>query len=265
MLSTGLGRSNDVAQAERNLAEDRIALRRREYAVLAAKRALNIAMARTPDTPVEIAVEAEMTKLVLPARESLVSQALEARPELESTKSELEVLKKNISIAVADYYPVVSLYADYARQSRKPGRVFNLPHENYYATLGLAIEWNIFNGLQTNAAVEQAELELTRVEATYSEQKRLVQADVEDAYDIAALALDAHAISLEAIRAAEEAVRLARGLYAEGRVTLLELRDAELRLTVQRLTAIEARNDLEIAEERLRRSIGGTTPWTDAS
>ena len=59
----------------------------------------------------------------------------------------------------------------------------------------------------------------------------------------------------------EEAVRLARGLYAEGRGTLLEVRDAELRLTQLTLSLIEARFDLEIAREELRRAVGGELAW----
>ena len=55
---------------------------------------------------------------------------------------------------------------------------------------------------------------------------------------------------------AQEAVRLARGLFTAGRGTSLELRDAELRLTQARLTVISARLDVEVARAALAYVVG---------
>jgi outer membrane protein TolC len=262
LLSAGLGKTNDVAQVERNLAEDRISLARREYTVRAARRALNLAIGRPADTTFELVpIEEPVDATSVPAKAELVKLAVEQRPELTRVRASLDISRKNVDIARADYFPIVALGASYSRASRKPGRVFDDPTQNYFASIGLTLQWNLFNGRATTANVQQAELELSKLEATYEEQERIVAGEVEERLEVLALSAEVYRLAQEAIRAGEEAVRLARGLYTEGRGTLLELRDAELRLTLQKLSAIEARIDLLIAREELRRAIGGDLSW----
>lgn len=262
MLEAGVAKLSDVAQAERNLAADRISLAQAEQLARTTRRQLALAVGRGTSEGMEIAAdETALSILETAPREELVRLALAERPDLVRTQASLDAARKSVGIASADYYPVIGLEAAYSRRSRRPDRVFNDPTENYFATVGLGIQWNIFSGRATDAAVERAELELTKLEATYEELQRIATADVEQRIETHVLSMRVYELSLESIRAGEEAVRLARGLYAEGRGTALELRDAELRLTQQKLGAIEARIDVEIAREELRRAVGGTLPW----
>jgi outer membrane protein TolC len=56
---------------------------------------------------------------------------------------------------------------------------------------------------------------------------------------------------------AEEAYRVRRALFQNGRATSLELTDAELDLTNARLEAVNARVDLRVATARLERAVAG--------
>lgn len=262
MLEAGVNKLSDVAQAERNVAIDRIALAQREQGVRAGKRLLNLAIGRESAIDFQLAVPDEPVPTeALPPRDELVETALESRPDLIRNRASLDALEKNVGVARADYFPALGLRATYGKQSRRPDRVFGDPTENYYATLGLGLTWNLYNGGATNANVQRAELDLAKLVATYDENKRVAAADVEERLDLLALALRVYQLSMDSMHSGEEAVRLARGLYNEGRGTLLEVRDAELRLTQLTLSLIEARFDLEIAREELQRAVGGELAW----
>lgn len=262
MVELGAGKLNDLAQAERNVAEDRIALSRQAQARRTLSRQLSRAMGRPNDGALEIfAPEDPIDGATVPPKDELVKSALEVRPELLRTRALLDSLQKSVGIAEADYFPVVGLGAAYARQSRRPDRAYGDPTENYVGLVQLSIEWNLFNGRATTANVQQAELELVKLQATYDEMKLDAVADVEQRLEEMAGSLQVYALAQESLKHAEEAVRLARGLYTEGRSTMLEVRDAEVRLTVQKLSEIQARIDVQIAREQVRRAAGGELTW----
>jgi outer membrane protein TolC len=94
------------------------------------------------------------------------------------------------------------------------------------------------------------------VEAAYAELERQVFLELEETLENARVTRMVHTIALDDMRSANVAAHLARGLYEQGRGTLLELRDAEQRFTGAKVNAIAARLDLEIALEQLRRAVG---------
>lgn len=265
LVEAGRAKQADIAIVQRNVAEDRINLARRGLAERGAKRALNLALGRAGDTPVELVlpegVLSDRTGAAeLPPKADLAALARAHRPELARSRATLDAAQKDVAIAEAGYYPSLSLTASYQRQSRKPGRIFDDPTENYFANLGLGLAWNLFEGRATSAAVETAEIRLHQAEASHAELERSVLSEVDEQHDNVTLVREIHVLALEAVRASDEAVRLARGLYEQGRGTLLELRDAELRLTLERVTVVDARLDLETAREALRRAVGTELP-----
>ncbi|MCK6548418.1 TolC family protein [Myxococcota bacterium] len=287
LVDAGRAKQADLAIVQRNVAEDRINLARRRLAERSAKRALNLTLGRAADTPVEpvlpaaIAADGALSDgtvstgtvsggavsdgtgsldAPLPSKAELAAIAREHRPELVRSRATLDAARKDVSIAEAGYYPSLSLSASYSRQSRKPARVFDDPTENYFANLSLGLAWNLFEGRATSAAVESAEIRLSQAAASHAELERSVASEVDERHDEVALLREVYVLAREAVRASEEAVRLARGLYEQGRGTLLELRDAELRLTLERVTVIDARLDLETAREALRRAVGAELP-----
>ncbi len=261
LLEVGRGRSADVAAAARNLADDRTNLARQKFSQRQAARALNVLIGREPGTPVLLALEPSATTTVaevpsVPTVERLLAEAEKNRPELVALAAEVAQGQKAVTVAQADYYPAISLGANYQRQSRKPSRTFGDPTENFFAGLSLVMRWNLFEGRATSARVQEAEVNLRKSESRKAELLRTVHSDVRDRLDNLQLQREVHGLAILASQAAEEAVRLARGLYEQGRGTLLELRDAELRMTQSRISVRTARLQLEIARHELYRAVG---------
>ena len=229
-----------------------------------ARRSFNLLLGRSPreaiDLRLPMAVKtatASVGPKTVPSLDDLIELASEHRPELHDMKAQLEVAQKDVRMAAADDWPVVALEARYSRSSRRFDRVIADPFENYTATLDLALQWNLFEGGATRARVERAMVAFRKLRAQYDELLRQTSGDVEDRRDELLRQWDVLSLAQLQIEAAEEAVRLARGLFAAGRTTALALRDAELGLTQARLDAINARLDLEIARADLTRAVGG--------
>ena len=259
----GAGRGNrvDVATAERNLIQDEIQLDTFLRDEARARRTFNLLLGRAPHRPVRLALPAAVTATTaaspaVPPLDELLALALDHRPELADMKAQLAALDKEVGIASAGYLPTVSLDASYRRSSRKPERVLGNPFENYLATLDLTIQWNLFEGRATEARVQRARITLEKLAAAFEALERQVLSEVEDRREEVERQRRVHALALRQIGVAEEAVRLARGLFAAGRGTSLELRDAELRLTQARLTLVSARLDAEVARADLAYVVG---------
>lgn len=263
LLEAGRAKAADVAAATRNLAQDRSEKARKRLALRQSAHTLNVLIGRPAPSPVVLAVPVDLyTRAIgvsVPALDDLVELALRHRPDLLSIEAERSAADKAVNIAEADYYPNVSLAASYRRQSRRFDRVYDDPSQNYQAGVDLVVKWNLFEGLGTDARVQQAESAARKLDARRAELLRTIEGEVADRSAALASQVELVDLSDQAARAAQEAVRLAQGLYDEGRGTLLEVRDAELQVLQARLSGITARLDLEIAREALARVVG-TTP-----
>jgi outer membrane protein len=262
IITAGRGSPADVATAERNLIQDEIQLTVFLRDEADARRNFNLLLGRSPQRPVRLDLPPSVTASTalaaepVPELDDLLTEALARRPELKDLRAQLHALEKDVGIAAAGYWPTVSLDATYRRSSRKPFRVLNNPFENYLATLDLTIQWNLFEGRATEARVERARIAVKKQSAAFEALQRQTEAEVEQRRTELLRQQKVHGLALRQVEVAQEAVRLARGLFTAGRGTSLELRDAELRLTQARLTAINARLDLEAARADLAYVVG---------
>ena len=263
----------DVANAERNLAQDRLGQARRRFNEARARRSLNLAMGRPAKTPVRIIVpEAVRTatngvsQRPLPSLEALEKLASSHRPELRLQRARLDVLARDVVIRRADYWPRITVGANYIRTSRQPDRTFDPnPGNNVDLRLDVTLQWNLFRGLGTNALVDAALLNLAKARADHDETERAVFGEVQDAQQNLQLQNQVFELARGALRSASRAVEIARDDFAGGQISAFELRDAEQNYTRASQDAINARLAVEVAREGLRRAVGCPIFPLDAS
>ena len=265
LLRAGRGAPADVATAQRNLASDRISLVATETAEGQARRTLNLQLGIPASTDVKLVMPPEVrsstaAERFVPEVDRLHELTRRHRPELASWRAVLGAAANSVSIARADYWPTLAFEAQYNRQSRRPDRIVGNPFDNFTATVNVVMTWNLFQGFATNAAVDRALAQMRKSQAEYEAQERLVISQVDDSLQRYVNQQRTAVFGREQVRAAEEAVRLARGLYEAGRGTSLELRDAELGLTRARIATINARLDAAIAYSDLIQAVG-TKDW----
>lgn len=95
-----------------------------------------------------------------------------------------------------------------------------------------------------------------KVQADYDDLERRVLAEGLDRLENLHITIQVFELARDAYRSAEDAVHLVRRLFEEGKNTALELRDAELKYTNAQLALIDARLQVEVAREELRRAVG---------
>ncbi len=260
LLKEGKRKASQVATAERNLAADRLNLARRRFSLGRTKRRLNLSIGRDAQHPVVISqtlpdVE-PLRRLHVPKLPWARRLAARYRPELQASVAVLNRYQRELSMSYANYWPQISIEANYTRASRKIERVFSDPLEHYTASIGLLLNWNLFEGFANNARVRRAELNLNKVEADYQDLKRRVFAEVADRLQNLNLQLQVYALATSALGSAREAVRLTRENFSSGQASALELRDAEQAYTSAQLQTFNASIDVAIAQEQLRKAVG---------
>jgi outer membrane protein TolC len=125
------------------------------------------------------------------------------------------------------------------------------------ATFGIAVNWNLFEGRATSAAVQRANL--TEEKVRLQSEGNLLQVTSEIARSSAGYrTLSASAtLAEENLKSARESLRLAQTRFDAGVATQVEIRDALLALTRAELSLLTARIDAIIARADLNRAVGG--------
>ncbi len=188
-------------------------------------------------TLIEDAMDTSLTRL--PDLESLVTTALESRPETQASRKLTSITKKAVSIAKAEYWP--TLDASYRYSSSASSDSWNLDENvSKSSTVGLRLNFKIFDGFQrsSDVAYRRADHEKSRIaEEQLADNVRL---EVEQAYDQLVRAKKSLDIQKETIAQAEEGLKIANLRYEQGVGTQLEVLAAQSALTNARNSLAQA-------------------------
>jgi len=155
LLSNGMATRNDVLKIEVQLSGVISQKIDAETAINSAKGALNIAMGRPVDSPIEITDLQFTNDISVPPLTGLISEARKNRPEFTSLALKKEALTSNLEVAKSGYYPEVSVSSNlyYANPNQ---RIFPMKDE-FKATwdVSLNLQWNIWDWGNTSAKADQ--------------------------------------------------------------------------------------------------------------
>ena len=263
-LERALAEGRDVASAQRNLAEDRLAYARAKFAASRSRRSLNLALARHAATPVEIVLPEHLSttsttvpKFKLPSRDEAFDLAMAHRGALEVQRANVEQLRMFVDVRRAELFPNVSVGGRLSRRSRRADRAYLDPYNiNLFAGFDVTMRWNLYRGGIDDNLIQEAQLNVKKAIEDLRNAERNVLSEVEDRLENLSIQLQIFELAVDSLRPATIAVEKQRAAYEAGKIQLVSLRDAELRYTDSEVRAINARLDLEIARELLRRAIG---------
>jgi outer membrane protein TolC len=255
------GRSTqaDVYAARANRDNDEITRLGQERTVELARADLAVAIGIDPSEPLNIAEPEHMKDepATPPQMKDAVEQALTRRPSLKAFALTAESNRKAASAAKGDYWPQVSLAAQYLRGVTDWGAFTSSPELNSQLSGAVNLSWNLFAGFNTKANVDKAEVQVKIAENDLESGRRNVAADVEKAVAQLAAAKAQARVAQQGLGTAQEGLRLAKTRQEVGVGTQLEVRDAELKLTQAQLSVVGSLVDGREAEAALRRAQGG--------
>lgn len=184
------------------------------------------------------------------------SLLLENNPNYAALTGQISVNEAFVVAEKSNYLPTVAAFGSYQYQAAKNS--FDISADDFLASsqVGLSLSWSLFQGFQTNARVQQAQVEVLKAE----EQKINVERNLR-------IGLTATLGSLEAARKrigaqektveqAERGYKIVTTRFLSNSATQLEVNDAQLAMTQARVNRVQAIYDYLVASAELDQLIG---------
>lgn len=265
LFAAGRLQKSDSVAASVNLGSDRIGLETQRARAAQARadlaQALGVAAAQVAELVAPPDVDRdEAARREPPALADLLARARRARPAFARAQVLLEQAALDRKLAEAEWWPTVSGLVSYDRMgptfAGNEG-VWGNPARQFVFTAGVNVQYNLFNGRQTLAAAQRAQIAERTVQAQAEQLARQVEGDLARAHASVVALGRAVAQAAQNLELAAEGVRLAQQRLEAGAATQLEVRDAALKLTQAKLTLVNARIDALVARAELHRAAGG--------
>lgn len=173
------------------------------------------------------------------------------RPEILVAENQARAVAARIRQASAGWKPAVNAFGG-AEHNR--GGKFDGQGTNY--TVGVMVQWDLWDGRLTEGRVREAEAEHTAAQEAVRRQRLAVALEVKQARIALNEADERLRVSAKSIQLAEESTKLTRERFEGGLALAAQLIDAESALTAARVRRAEAETDRRIAVAALRRALG---------
>jgi outer membrane protein TolC len=174
--------------------------------------------------------------------------AMTTNPSLQQLAFQETMLDQNISIEQSGYFPSVFAFGSYQWQTQDNTFQFNNYLWAKIVNIGVTLSWNVFDGLRTPARVEQARVDLRKVE--YARLK--AEEGLTIAIQSARLKMDEAKRRIQGqeknIEEAKKAVSIAETRFKNGVGTQLELLDTQVAMTLAQTNYAQAIYDYLVAK-----------------
>ncbi|MFW8602253.1 TolC family protein [Desulfobacterota bacterium M19] len=250
----GLAARSDVLRAETEKADANLQMVRARGEVRLARGQLANAMGLSPIEPLKVAeLPANNEQFERQNIKHFIKEAEKQRPELRAALAGLEAKRAQIQTAKSRYRPTITVNTDYGWRDRSL-----IPNRDEWS-LGLGLNWPLFEGFNRQYTVRRARADLAASAAGYEKLLRGVELEVWTAY----VRLTEAGQAIEAARAlvasAGESARVTEGEYKNGTASIIETIDAQTARTAANVSLVRARLDWHTALARLKRALGRQT------
>lgn len=175
-------------------------------------------------------------------------EAVTTNPMLQELSFQEAMLDENVSVEQAAYFPSVFAFGSYQFQSQDNTFQFSNYLWAKIFNVGVTVSWSIFDGLATPARVEQARVELKKIQYT----KLKAQEGLAIQIQSARLKMDESKRRIEGqeknIEQAKKAVSIAQTRFKSGVGTQLELLDTQVAMTLAETNYAQAIYDYLVAK-----------------
>ena len=256
LAGQGLVSEYDLLRAEVAVDNLRPEIIRAENAERQAVNGLKILLGIPYSTAIAVTGELDLQPMDEELLSTAVTSVLDQNPSLSALRHQVDVADAVVSVERSAYLPTLSAFGTYAYTSQKNTFTFALPEFIASSTVGLSLSLNIFNGLQTNARVEQAQLEFKKTEESLLGMENALQTTTESITLQIRRARQRVEAQSRTVQQAEKGYRIAVTRYTGGSGTQLEVHDAQLALTQAKVNRMQALYDYLVAGADLDQALG---------
>ena len=252
----GTAAPSDVAQAETELASARAQLisagvqrQTFEHAIAVLTGVPPAALTLPPGT---LATNVPLVPAGLP------SALLERRPDIAGAERAMAEQNALIGVAVAAYYPDISLSADYGFEGNPIGKLFRAANRIW--SLGANASETLFDGGERDATIRAAQASYDGSVATYRQTVLTAFQQVEDQLSTLRILQQQAVAEAEAVRAAGHSRDIALNEYRAGTVAYTTVVTAQTALLGDQEAALTVQQNRFVASATLIAALGGG--WT---
>jgi outer membrane protein TolC len=186
----------------------------------------------------------------------MTSEALTSRPEVKSADANADSARKQAEAAKAGMWPSLSAFADGILGNPNPRQI--PPDNTWLGTwdLGAQLTWNATDALVASATATNNDARAASIIANKNLTRDNIEVEVTQMLQGVHEADFSIGSSTRELASAEEAYRVARELFNNGRATSTTLADAESDLTRARLDLLNAKVAARTARVRLEHALG---------
>ncbi|MDH3253111.1 MAG: TolC family protein [Ignavibacteria bacterium] len=196
--------------------------------------------------------------------QSALSTVLQDNPSLRALRKQAEVNDAFVSVERADYLPKLSAFGNLQYSAQNNMLRISLPDFIGSSVVGLRLSMNLFRGLQTNARVEQAQIDLQQSKEMILDLENTLQTSVESILSQLTRARERVEAQVRTVEQAEKGYHIATIRFTSGSGTQLEVHDAQLALTQAKVNRIEAVYDYLVASADLDQVLGRVPAYADS-
>jgi outer membrane protein TolC len=245
----GIVTMNDVLQAKVSLADAQQNLIVAETDFIDLRSSLNKVL-MLPVTAATV-LKDEKVDLKAWALGEATDVALKRRANLKASQERIQQQEKTVVETRAQFFPQLGVQAGHFYQVND-----SLLHNHQWFVI-FGMNWNIFSGLDTKAAVSQARLKVQQLQEQHKDMNEQVQLDVQTAYLKIKETVDRIKTTETAVTQGEENLRLNEERYKESVGTATDVIDADTLLTRTRVNYWTAVYDHQMAKAQMLWAIGG--------
>jgi NodT family efflux transporter outer membrane factor (OMF) lipoprotein len=255
-LAKGASSDKEVAQAAALLSQARATIPPLNTALDGQLNRLDVLMGAQPGTyAAELAQPAAIPALpTIPADQS-ASDLLRRRPDIIAAERRLAASNARIGVAVAEYYPKISLAGALGFDSLSAGRFFRA--ESFQPQVTAGLRWRLFDFGRVDAEVAQANSAHRQALLAYRQTILRAALEVENAFtSLAQLQIEIRELGdeVDALRRARDT---SQESYLAGASSLTDVLDAERESLVAQDELARARADSDRCAVASFRALGG--------
>jgi len=260
----------DVAEAEQQLLQAR---REREVSQTQLIQTLQLNPRQVYDFRVPELEERAQTDTTYELS-SLIDEAFERRLDLRASTAERRAAEHGVRAARSTYYPSLSIGGNYGTDWTSRGRIPDPNNPNQFISpdfsdqlrnnrgggISVSLSIPIFDRLQRNAQVEQAQVQAQNAEYALQDQRQQVALEVRQAYLDYRNAIQQLEAANKRLKAAEQAQTATQERYNLGSASIVELRNANRDFVDAASQQVRARYNLLFRQKQIEYHVGRLDP-----
>jgi outer membrane protein TolC len=205
----------------------------RQIAMMAGE-AFNLLLDRPLDAPITMLDDAALGIDSVTSLPDAIDGATRSREELRQLDDARRATRAQRQLERARFLPTLNLAVDYGVQ----GNQYRFDRRNDFLQTAVVMSWNLFNGAQDVARIEQVSVELMRLDTRRREVERAIQLDVRQTHSAAVVGQQAIVTAGERRSSARRSFELMQKKYEQGLASQLELLDARNSWTTAALNQV---------------------------